>query len=87
VNLCAGLDLLGVPYRLNDYRYARQHCDEVACIIGKPHVLDKMPWKNPILFGAAVFSHPLSDSNLVKRLPIKRVLVPGEWMRRMWEPY
>jgi glycosyltransferase involved in cell wall biosynthesis len=87
VNLCAGLDLLGVPYRVNDYHYARRHGNELACIIGKPHVLDKMPWKNPILFGAAVFSHPLSDTNVFKRLPVKRVLVPGEWMRRMWEPY
>ena len=57
-NLCAGLDNLEVPYRVNDYGYIKQHPDEVACIIGKPHVLDKIKWANPILFGAAVFSHP-----------------------------
>lgn len=87
LNLCAGLDRIGVPYRVNDYRYIQQHPEEVACIIGKPHVLDKIKWKNPILFGAAVFSHPCDDPQLLERLPISKVLVPGEWMRKMWEPY
>jgi glycosyltransferase involved in cell wall biosynthesis len=87
LNLCAGLDKLGVKYRVNDYRYIQHHPEELACIIGKPFVLDKIPWKNPILFGAAIFSHPLNDPDLLKRLPIQKVLVPGEWMRKMCEPY
>ncbi|WP_404786662.1 glycosyltransferase [Altericista sp. CCNU0014] len=87
LNLCAGLDKLGVAYRVNDYRYIQKHADEVACIIGKPHILDKIHWKNPILFGAAVFSHPTDDLNLFDRLPVRRMLVPGEWMRKMCEPY
>lgn len=86
-NLRAGLDRLGVPYRVNDYRHARAHPTELACIVGKPVVLDKVAWKNPILFGAAVYSHPLTDPNLLNRLPVRRILVPGEWMRRMCEPY
>ncbi len=86
LNLCAGLDKLGVPYRVNDYRHTESHPEELACIIGKPHVLNKIPWRNPILFGAAVYSHPIDDPNLLTRLPVKRVLVPGEWMRRMCEP-
>jgi glycosyltransferase involved in cell wall biosynthesis len=87
LNLCAGLDQLGVKYRVNDYRHVQKHPDELACIIGKPHVLDKIAWKNPILFGAAVYSHPLNDHDLLKRLIIRRILVPGEWMRKMCEPY
>jgi glycosyltransferase involved in cell wall biosynthesis len=87
LNLCAGLERIGVEYRVNDYRYARAHCDEVVGIIGKPWVLDKYPWRNPIVFGAAVFSHPTDDPTLFERLPVRRLLVPGEWMRRMCEPY
>jgi hypothetical protein len=87
VNLVAGLDRLGVPYRLNDYAHARRHPEEVACIVGKPFVLDRMAWRNPILFGAAVFSHPSDDPDLLRRLPVERVLVPGEWMRRMFAPH
>ena len=87
LNLCAGLDILGFPYRVNEYRYAEQHPEELACIIGKPHVLSKTRWRNPILYGAAVHSHPLADPDLLKRLCVRRVLVPGEWMRQMCEPY
>jgi glycosyltransferase involved in cell wall biosynthesis len=81
------LDILGIPYRINGYRYIERHPDELACIIGKPHVLNKTHWRNPILFGAAVYSHPLADPDLLKRLPVRKILVPGEWMRQMCEPY
>lgn len=87
LNLCAGLDRLGKPYRVNDYSYLRQNPTELACIIGRPFLLDAVKWKNPILFGAAIYSHPLDDVQLLERLPVKRVLVPGEWMRAMCEPY
>jgi glycosyltransferase involved in cell wall biosynthesis len=87
LNLCAGLDKLGIKYRINDYGYAQKHPNELVCIIGKPHLLDKIPWRNPICFGAAVYSHPMDDPTLLTRLPIKKVLVPGEWMRRMCGPY
>lgn len=87
LNLCAGLDLIGVPYRVNDYRHASRHPDQLACIIGKPFVLDKLEWRNPILFGAAVFSHPLDDPRLFDRLPVRQVLVPGPWMEAMCKPY
>jgi hypothetical protein len=87
LNLCAGLDRLGVSYRLNDYNHTRKNPDELACIIGKAHVLDKMAWKNPILFGAAVFSHPIDDPRLFERVRVRKVLVPGAWMKEMWRPY
>lgn len=86
-NLCAGLRRLGIPYRVNDYGHARRHPSEFACIVGKPFVLDKIIWRNPILFGTAIFSHPLDDPRLLTRLPVKRVLVPGPWMRDMCRPY
>lgn len=86
-NLCAGFDRLGLSYRVNDYRYVKCHPHEIACIIGKPHVLDKIAWGNPIIFGAAVFSHPSDDPMLLHRLPIAKIVVPGEWIRVMWEKY
>jgi hypothetical protein len=86
LNLCLGLDRIGARYRVNDYRRALRHPDEVACIIGKPFVLDKVRWENPILFGAAIYSHPLDDPELPQRLPVKKVLVPGPWMKAMFEP-
>ena len=87
LNLCAGLRRLGVPFRTNDYRHARRNPGETVGIVGKPHVLEKLEWENPILFGASVFSHPIEDPGLMERRPVKRILLPGEWMRRMWEPH
>lgn len=87
LNLLAGLDRIGVGYRVNDFRHARANPGEPACIIGKPQVLDAMEWKNPLLFGAAGYSHPMDDPDLLSRLPVRRVLVPGEWMAQMCRPY
>lgn len=86
LNLRAGLQRLGIPYRVNDYSHLRGHPNELACIIGKPCVLEKIKGRNPIVFGAAVYSHPCEDPGLLTRLPIKNVLVPGDWMRQMWVP-
>lgn len=87
LNLRKGLDRLGVPYRANDFGHARRHPEELACIIGKPSVLFERAWRNPVLFGASVFSHPIDCPDLFDRYPVRRVLVPGEWMRTMCEPW
>jgi glycosyltransferase involved in cell wall biosynthesis len=87
LNLCAGLEKLGVNYRINDYRHIKRHPEELACIIGKSQVLDRIVWRNPLLVGPSLTVHPVYDPNLLKRLPVQKVLVPGEWLRKMFEPY
>lgn len=86
LNLRAGLDRLKIPYRVNDYRYARLHPEELVCVLGKPHVLDKGRWKNPLMIGTALYSHPSDDPTLLTRLPVRRILVQCEWMKKMCEP-
>jgi hypothetical protein len=88
LELMKGLDKLDIPYRFNDYRYARKHPHELIGLIGKPHLLKEKKFKNPILFGASVFSHPLDAPTLMQDYPnIKKILVPGDWMRDMFRPY
>jgi hypothetical protein len=88
INLIKGLKKAGIPYRFNDYSYIKKHPNEIACIIGKPHVLFDRVWLNPIIFGAGIYSHPLDCPDLLTQYPnVKRVLVPGEWMKQMFEPY
>jgi len=88
LNLMKGLDKLGVKYRFNDYAYINEHPHELACIIGKPHLLFEKKWPNPILFGAGVFSHPSDCPDLFVKYPnVRRILVPGEWVREMFEPF
>ncbi len=86
LNLRSGLDRLGISYSVNDYQYAKKNRAALACIVGKPCVLNAMSWKNPIMFGASGYSHPIDDPTLLDRLPIKRVLVPGPWMEEMCRP-
>jgi hypothetical protein len=88
VNLMKGLDKIGVTYRFNDYNYINKHPKEIACIIGKPHLLKEKKWSNPIIFGAGIFSHPIEDPDLLITHPnIKKILVPGDWMCQMFEKY
>lgn len=88
LELMRGLDKLGVPYRFNDFKYINTHPEEIACIIGKPQLLFNREWKNPVIFGAGVYSHPVEYPNLFSAHPnVKRFLVPGEWMRKMCEPF
>jgi hypothetical protein len=87
LNLCAGLNRIRVPYRVNDFRFARKHSKVLVCIVGKSFLLDKIEWENPILFGPCGYSHPMDDPQLLERLPVKRVLVYGPWEKEMYEPY
>lgn len=86
LNLCAGLDRIGVNYTVNDFARARGDAGLLACIVGKPFLMERQ-WRNPILFGAAVYSHPIDDPTLLERLPVRRVLVPGPWMAEMCQPH
>ena len=89
LELMRGLDKIGVSYRFNDYRYIKSHPNELACVIGKPHLIfEKRIPNNPILFGAGVYSHPIDCPDLFEKYPnVKKFLVPGEWMRQMCEPF
>jgi hypothetical protein len=86
LNLCAGLDKIGVQYRVNDYKYIKKHPEELACIIGTPYLLNR-EWKNPVIFGPAGHSHPSDAPDLFSRFDIQKVLVYGPWMKEMCEPF
>jgi hypothetical protein len=88
INLMKGLEKIGVKYRFNDYAYIKRHPQELACIIGKPHMLFERKWENPVIFGAGIFSHPSDCPDLLTQYPnVQKILVPGEWMRKMFEPF
>ncbi len=86
LNLCAGLNRLKTPYRANDYRRAKNHPDELCCILGKRPLLDAFDLPNPLIVGPCCHNHPIDDPALLSQRDVRRILVPGEWMRRMCEP-
>lgn len=85
LNLVHGLRRAGIDCRINDFRYASRHPDEPVGIVGKGYLLRKYAWENPIVFGPAVFSHPLNDLYIFRELSIKTVLVSAPWLKRMYE--
>lgn len=87
LNLLAGLDRLRVPYRVNDYRYMRAHPEEVACVIGKSHILPLFRRETPIIFGSAVHNHPIDAPNLFEDNNVIGVLVPCDWARTMFSEH
>jgi len=84
LNLKAGLDQIGARYRINDYRHIRANPDELACLIGKPHILGKFSPRTPLLFGSSIYNHPIDDESLPSRHAIRQVLVPSAWVQRMF---
>jgi hypothetical protein len=87
LNLMTGLDRLGIPYRVNDYRYMRANPDELACLIGKPHILKEFRPATPLLFGPSIYNHPIDDEHLPYRHAIRQVLVPSEWVKTMFSKF
>jgi hypothetical protein len=88
INLIEGFKRLGVKFRFNDYKFINSNSSELACVIGKPHVLEKINKNVPVVYGAAIFSHPSVDVNFLVKYPnIKLILLPGNWMKTMFEPF
>jgi len=88
LQLMKGLEKLNIPYRFNDYKYAKNNPNELIGVIGKPQLIFQKKFKNPILFGAGIFSHPIECPDLFEKYPnVKKILVPGQWMQEMFEPY
>jgi hypothetical protein len=85
LNLVEGLDRIGAPYRLNDFRHIAANSTELACVFGKPQVLERIPSRTPILFGTSIYSHPSDRPGLPRERPIRQVLVPSIWVQRMFE--
>lgn len=85
LNLVDGLDRIGASYRINDYRGLRDDSGALACVFGKPHILDKIPRQSPVLFGTSIYSHPNDNPGLPGQRDIRQVLVPSEWVCRMFE--
>ena len=86
LNLRLGLDRLGIPYRANDLRHARANPQELCCILGKRHLLDSFQLPNPLMVGPCCHDHPIDAPDLSSRAAVRRILVPGEWMRLMCAP-
>lgn len=84
LNLRAGLDQLGVDYRVNDYRGLRRRPGAWAHVVGQSLVIPRIPPGHPIIHGPAIADHPV-DVDFYGRADIRLLLISCEWFKRMYE--
>lgn len=85
--LLHGLDILKIPYRLNDYKYIKNNPEEIVCCVTS-YLLFKHKFTNPLVLGAVIFSHPSDCPDLLEQFPnIRKIVVPGNWMCDMFKEY
>src|SRR6185437_5632772 len=83
-NLAAGLDRIGVPYRVNDFGHIKSNREDLVCLIGQPHLLRRFENHTPMMFGTALYNHPVDDEHLPRRHMLRQVLVPSDWVKVMF---
>ncbi|MBF0587850.1 MAG: glycosyltransferase [Magnetococcales bacterium] len=87
VNLCKGLDQLGIPYEVNlPYEDLRAD-DRIGCLGKGRNCLDGYDRPFPILAGIGLMSHPLDWPELFTTHPIVRYLAHCEWARSFIQPF
>ncbi|CAM2830210.1 glycosyltransferase [Rariglobus hedericola] len=84
LNLRAGLDQLGVTYRVNDYRGLRRTPGAWAHVIGQHHVINKIPAGHPIVYGPAIADHP-RETSFFGQADIRLLLIPCAWFKAMYD--
>jgi hypothetical protein len=84
LNLRAGLDQLGINYRVNDYRGLRRNPGAVAHVVGKPHVIDLIPAGHPIVYGPGIAAHPY-ENEFWNRPEIALILASCDWFKAMYD--
>ena len=84
LNLKAGIDQLGLPYKVNDYRSLRRTPGAVAYVVGKPHVIDLIPPGHPIIYGPGIAAHPY-ESDFWDREEMALVIISCDWFKAMYD--
>ena len=86
LNLCHGLDRLGVNYTINEYRRLKRPTS-VAHVIGKAHVLEKLPRGTKVFYGPGVAAHPFDHDGhptIWGTYDVKGLIIPCKWLAEMY---
>jgi hypothetical protein len=87
INLCLGLDKLGVPYEVNLPFKKLREVDRVGVLGRGRHCLDGYNRKNPIVAGIGLMTHPSEWPTLCEEYPVVKYLQHSEWANNVYKPY
>lgn len=87
INLCLGLDRLGVPYEIN-VPFDQLHDDDQVGMFGVGRrALDGYDRALPIVAGIGMMTHPSEWPDLCESYPVVRYLQHSTWANDVYKPY
>ncbi len=87
INLCKGLDRLGIDYTVNTPFSQLKPSDKVAILGAGKHCLDGYNRSNKIVAGIGLMTHPSEWPELCNEYPIVKYLQHSEWVNDIYKPY
>jgi hypothetical protein len=87
VNLCLGLDRLGLRYAVN-LPFDQLQDDDCVGVLGRGrYSLDGFDRSNPIVAGIGLMTHPSEWPTLCEDYPVARYLQHSDWTNNIYKPY
>lgn len=84
INLCLGLDQLGISYEVN-LPFSRLREDDRIAVVGRcRRALEGYDRRNPIVAGPALMTHPSEWPTFCEDYPAVFYLQPSEWCRALF---
>ena len=87
INLCLGLDRLGIPYQVNPPFKDLREDDRVGVLGRGRYALQGYDRPNPIVAGIGLMTHPSEWPTLCEEYPVIRYLQHSEWTNDIYRPY
>lgn len=87
INLCLGLDKLGVPYEVNLPFRKLDRSDRIGVLGRGRRCLEGYDRPNPIVAGIGLMTHPSEWPNLCEEYPVVKYLQHSEWANEVYKPY
>ena len=87
INLCLGLDRLGIPYQINLPFEDLREDDRVAVLGRGRYALQGYNRPNPIVAGIGLMTHPSEWPTLCEEYPVVRYLQHSEWANAVYRHY
>ena len=87
VNLCLGLDKLGIKYEVNLPFNQLKNSDKVGILGRGLNCLNGYDRPNPIVAGIGLMTHPSQWATLCEDYPVVKYLQHSEWANNVYKPY
>jgi len=87
INLCKGLDQIGISY-VSNLPFRELQLDDGVAVLGRGRrCLDGYNSDNPIVAGIGLVTHPSEWPTLCKDYPVVRYLQHSKWANDVYKPY